>query len=139
MLGATALDPLAYVACGGGGHRTGGCLDARFTSGEGGLHGCPANGVRPSPERGSGGVQSQMLGVTALDPLAYAASGAAAVTIALVAAWMPASRAARWTPWLPCGWSEAQPGQPGTTVRRRFYPTKARSRSKDYESGRKEW
>jgi len=41
------------------------------------------------------GVQSQMLGVTALDPLAYAASGAAAVAIALVAAWMPASRAAR--------------------------------------------
>jgi putative ABC transport system permease protein len=43
-------------------------------------------------------VQSLLLGVTALDPLAYAASSALAVAIALAAAWLPAMRAARVDP-----------------------------------------
>jgi predicted permease len=43
-------------------------------------------------------VQSLLLGVTALDPLAYAASSALAVVVALAAAWLPAMRAARVDP-----------------------------------------
>ena len=43
-------------------------------------------------------VQSWLLGVAALDPLTYTASAALAVVIALAAAWLPATRAARVDP-----------------------------------------
>ena len=42
--------------------------------------------------------QSQLIGVTALDPLTYASSAALAVVLALIAAWLPAARAARVDP-----------------------------------------
>ena len=42
--------------------------------------------------------QSLLIGVTALDPLTYASSAALAVALALLAAWLPATRAARVDP-----------------------------------------
>jgi ABC-type antimicrobial peptide transport system permease subunit len=42
--------------------------------------------------------QSLLIGVTALNPLTYGLSVAAAVVVALVAAWLPAARAARVDP-----------------------------------------
>jgi ABC-type antimicrobial peptide transport system permease subunit len=41
---------------------------------------------------------SMLLGVTPLDPLSYVLSAAAAVGLALVAAWLPARRATRVDP-----------------------------------------
>ena len=43
-------------------------------------------------------VRSIVLGVTPLDPLTYVASAAAAVIVALTAAWLPATRATRVDP-----------------------------------------
>ncbi len=42
--------------------------------------------------------QSLLIGVTALNPLTYGMSAAAAVAVALAAAWLPAARAARVDP-----------------------------------------
>jgi predicted permease len=42
--------------------------------------------------------QSLLIGVTALDPLTYASSAALALVLALLAAWLPAARAARVDP-----------------------------------------
>jgi len=42
--------------------------------------------------------QSLLIGVTALNPLTYGMSATAAVVVALMAAWLPAARAARVDP-----------------------------------------